>query len=299
MIRSLIPEVVHEITELQQAADRSRGMRYLRNWLIALVGLFTFITPLLLEAHDTWVETNTSIVRQGDVVFVDLKLGNHGNDHRDFKLASKITLAPCQLSVIGPAGRTTDLKPGIIDTGYAPKEGYWTNRFVTQEAGLHVVSHTLDTLHGTTRAIKSAKTFFVVSPKLDDLPDCDSGFDKPLRQSLELVPLINPVTAMGPLQPIRVKLFYQSKPLSGARVTFIPRGKTLAEGFDKEHEFLTDADGVASFTPQEGNIILVVVHHSVPDQKGDGYDKTHYTAALTFSVPQVGRVHGRAPSQSH
>lgn len=290
MIRSLIPQAVHEITGLQQAADRGRGTRRLRHWSITVVGLLAFITPLPTEAHDTWVETNTSVVRQGDVVFVDLKLGNHGNDHRDFKLASKITLAPCQLSVIGPAGKPIDLKPGIIDTGYAPKEGYWTNRFVTQEAGLHVVSHTLDTLHGTTRAIKSAKTFFIVSPKLDDLPDCDSGFDKPLGQSLELVPLNNPVTAMGPLQPIRVKLFYQSKPLAGARVTFIPRGTLLAEGLDKEHEFLTDADGVASFTPREGNVILVVVHHAVADQKGDGYDKTHYTAALTFSVPQVGRT---------
>lgn len=248
------------------------------------------LAPFVATAHDTWVETNTAVVRQGDVVFVDLKLGNHGNDHRDFKLASKISLAPVQLSVIGPDGSSFDLKTGIIDNGFGPKEGYWSNRFVTKEAGLHTVSHTLDTLHGTTRAIKSGKTYFVTSPKLDDVSASNTGFDKPLGHAMELVPLTNPVTAVGPNVPIRVKLLYQSKPLSGARVTFIPRGATLAEGFDKDHEALTDAEGNASFTPKEGNVVLVVVHHPVADQKGTGYEKTHYTATLTISVPQLSRV---------
>lgn len=251
--------------------------------------LLTFFCPLVVAAHDTWVETNTSLVRQGDVVFVDLKLGNHGNDHRDFKLASKISLAPCQLSVIGPEGKPVDLKPTIIDTGFAPKEGYWSSRFVTKEAGLHVVSHTLDTLHGTTRAIKSGKAYFLTSAKLDELPSISAGFDKPLGHVIELVPLTNPITAMGPNQPIRVKLLYQSKPLPAARVTFIPRGTVLAEGFDKDYEAMTDADGVASFTPKEGNVVLIVVHHPAADQKGDGYEKTHYTATLTVSVPQISR----------
>lgn len=248
------------------------------------------LAPFGASAHDTWVETNTAVVRQGDVVFVDLKLGNHGNDHRDFKLASKISLTPCQFAVIGPDGTSVDLKPGIIDNGFGPKEGYWSNRFVTKEAGLHTVSHTLETLHGTTRAIKSGKTYFVASPKLDEVAAIDAGFDKPLGHAMELVPLTHPVTAVGPNVPIRVKLIYQSKPLAGVRVTFIPRGATLAEGFDKDHEVMTDAEGHASFTPKEGNVVLVVVHYPVADQKGTGFDKTQYTATLTVSVPQRSRV---------
>jgi len=256
----------------------------MRNWIICLTVAFA---PLTAAAHDTWVEANTPLVRLGDVVHVDLKLGNHGNDHRDFKLASKITLAPCQLSVIGPDGKPVDLKPSIVDAGYAPKEGYWTSRFITKEAGLHTVVHTLNTLHGTTRAIKSGKTYFVASKKLDDVPTTDAGFDEPLGHPLELVPLANPVTAMGANQPIRVKLLYQSKPLADARVSFVPRGAVLAEGFDKDHEQMTDANGVASFTPKEGNVVLVVVHHPAPEQKGEGYEKTHYSATLTVAVPQL------------
>lgn len=257
--------------------------------ILTLAFTVTFV-PLMATAHDTWVETNSALIRQGDYVFVDLKLGNHGNDHRDFKLASKITLAPCQLSVICPDGKSVDLKSGIIDTGYAPKEGYWSNRFVAKESGLYVVSHTLDTVHGTTRGIKSGKTYFQVSQQLDAVPDIHTGFDKPLGHAMELVPLTNPVTDMAPDRPIRVKLIYQTKPLSGARVSFIPRGVTLAEGFDKDHEAITDSEGVASYTPKEGSVLLVVVHHPVADQKGDGFEKTQYTATLTISVPQVGRI---------
>lgn len=246
------------------------------------------LLPAVSQAHDTWVETNTAVVRAGELVHVDLKLGNHGNEHRDFKLASKITLDKCQLSIIDPEGQTVDLKPHLIDTGFTVKEGYWSGRYVTQAEGLHVVAHTTESLHGTTRGIKSGKTFFLASQKLDAVLETASGFDQPLGHPLELVPLVNPVTAMGPGQKLRVKLLYQGKPLPDARVSFVPRGVTLAEGFDKNYEQLTDAEGIAAYTPTEGNILLVVAHHPVADQQGEGYDKTHYAATLTVSVPQLG-----------
>jgi len=241
----------------------------------------------MATAHDTWVETNTSIVRKGELVHVDLKLGNHGNEHRDFKLASKIALDKCEISVISPQGQSTDMKPRMVDTGFTPKEGYWMGRFVSQSEGLHIVSHTCESKHGTTRGIKSAKTFFVAGQKLDAVPEIADGFDKPLGHPYELVPLVNPVTAMGPGQLIRVRVLYEGQPVPEARVSFIPRGVQLAEGFDKEYEQLTDKDGVATHTPKEGNLYLIVSHHHADDQKGEGYDKTQYSAALTIAVPQL------------
>ena len=80
-------------------------------------------------AHDTWVQTNTNLVRVGDAVHVDLLLGNHGNDHRDFRLAGKVPLDGAALETIDPQGNRFDLKPGLADTGYAPQEGFWTARF--------------------------------------------------------------------------------------------------------------------------------------------------------------------------
>ena len=241
----------------------------------------------LASAHDTWVETNTSIVRKGELVHVDLKLGNHGNEHRDFKLASKIALEKCEIAVIAPDGKSTDMKPKMVDTGYTAKEGYWTGRFATQSEGLHVVSHTCESGHGKTRGIKSAKTFFVVSQKLDAISENTEGFDKPQGHPYEIIPLVNPVTTMGPGQPMRVRVLYEGQPVSEARVSFIPRGVQLAEGFDKEYERLTDKEGIATFTPSEGNLYLIVSHRHADDQKGEGYDKTHYSASLTIAVPQL------------
>jgi len=242
-----------------------------------------------VAAHDTWVQTNTNVVRASDNVHVDLMLGNHGNDHRDFKLASKIDLDGCTLAVLAPDGKRYDLKDRLIDTGYTPREGFWTARFAGAQPGLYLVAHTSDKVvsYAPTRSVKSAKTFFVVSKSLDRVSPDNPGFDKPLGHALELVPETNPVTPMGPGTPIKVRLLYKGKPLANAQVSFIPRGESLSEGFDKRYERLTDEQGRAAFTPKEGNYYLVVAHRVEPKESGKGYESTKYSATLTVLVPQI------------
>ena len=238
-------------------------------------------------AHDTWVQTNTNLVRIEDAIYIDLMLGNHGNDHRDFKLASKVGLEGCTLEVVAPSGRKYDLKSGLVDRGYAPKEGYWSGRFVGADAGLYTVAHTVDAVHHQTRGIKSAKSYFVVSPSLDLVSADYEGYDRPVGHPLELVAEKNPVAPMGPGLPIAVKLLYHGKPLAKSRVSFIPRGVELAAEFDERYERMTDAEGRASFTPTEGDYFLIAAHRVEPEEKGDGYNRTQYAATLTVFVPQV------------
>jgi uncharacterized GH25 family protein len=240
-------------------------------------------------AHDSWVQTNTNVVRVGDNVHIDLMLGNHGNDHRDFKLAGKLDLTSCTFQVIAPDGRRYDLKDKLIDLGYAPKEGFWTARFAGAQPGLYMVAHTSDKVlhYAPTRSIKSAKAYFVVSKSLDKVTQDAPGFNKPLGHALELVPETNPLTPMGPGTPINVQLLYKGKPLPGARVSFIPRGETLAEDFDPRYERKTDAKGRASFTPKDGNFYLVVAHLQEAKEGGKDYTSTKYSATLTVLVPQV------------
>lgn len=250
------------------------------------LGLFWSLTA---NAHDTWVQTNTNIIRAGDAVYVDLMLGNHGNEHRDFKLASKTTLDGTKLGVIAPNGKRFDLKSQLVDVGYTPKEGFWTGRFAATEPGLYVVDHTRDSVvnHGTpTRSIKSGKTFFVVSKSLDKIPQEHAGYDRVLGHPLEIVPEANTVTPMGPDVPIRIKVLFQGKPLNQARVSFIPRGETLSEGFDANFERLTNDNGRCFFIPKSGNHYLVVVHHKT-DEKGTDYDSTSYSATLAVFVPEL------------
>ncbi len=237
-------------------------------------------------AHDTWVQSGPLVARYQDVVHIDLMLGNHGNNHRDFKLASKISLEPCTLELIQPDGSKTNLKDSITDMGSAPKEGFWTSRFVTQQLGFHQVLHTLDVLHGTTRAIKTSKTYFIASSCFGAIPTVGADRIQPLNKGLELV-VDGAIEAVAANRDLRLQLLWNGKPLPNVDVAFIPRGATLAEGRDSNYERTSDANGFVTFRPAEGNYVLAVAHHIATDEKGEGYDKTHYGATLVLPVPQV------------
>lgn len=254
---------------------------------IGSTALLFFLTATIF-AHDTWVQTNTNLVRPGDNIHIDLLLGNHGNNHRDFKLASKADPAASTLIVIDPDGKQYDVKDKLIDTGYAPTDGFWNARFTGTKPGLYLVAHTFDKVmsYGPVRAIKSAKTYYVASATLDKVSTNNPGFDKTLGHPLELVPETNPVTPMGPGTPIKVKLLFKGKPLPNTQVSFIPRGETLTKEFDKRYERMTDAQGRADFTPTAGNYYLVVAHVEEPTQ-GKGYTTIKYAATLTVFVPQI------------
>jgi uncharacterized GH25 family protein len=259
----------------------------MKNLLLALSAVLSLAGAAV--AHDAWLQTNRNVIRAGDNVHIDLLLGNHGNDHRDFKIAGKLDLAGATFHVIAPDGKRFDLKDKLIDLGYAPKEGFWTARFAADQPGLYLAAHTSDKVvhYAPVRSIRSAKTYFVVTKSLDKVPRDNPGFAKPLGHAFELVPETNPVTPMGPGTPIKVQMLYKGKPLPGARVSFIPRGETLTETFDKRYERMTDAKGHASFTPTDGNYYLVVAHRQEPKESGKGYQSTKYSATLTVLVPQT------------
>jgi uncharacterized GH25 family protein len=258
-------------------------MRYFQLTAICFI-LFSTVA----QAHDTWLQTNTNLVRTGDACHVDLLLGNHGNNHRDFKIAGKASLKHCTLEVLTPTGNRYDLADRLVDTGYTPTEGFWTARFVAAEPGLYLFAHKLDQVmsYAPVRAIKSAKTFFVANESLDRVSANPPGFDRVLGHDLEIVPTTNPVMPMGPEVPISICLYFKGKPLVGSTVSFIPRGIPLNTDFDDRFERKTDDQGRASFTPTTGNYILVSAHHEDPNAKGDGYDKTKYSATLTVFVPE-------------
>lgn len=264
-------------------------MKYLSNtpFFSVALGMILSSVAVVATAHDTWVQSSAPLVRPGDLVHVSLGLGNHGNNHRDFRFAGKLSsLEHATIEVIAPDGRRTDLIPSVIDLGYAPKEGFYSARHIVAEQGLHTVAHTLDTLHHTTRAIKSGKTHFLVAESLDRPEQPEGTLPAPLGHPLELVLESHPVLDCGPGQPIAVQLLFNGAPLPDHVVSFLPRGATLSEGFDPEYERTTDADGRCHYTPREGNLVLVVTHLMKPQETGEGYDKTAYAATLVVDVPQ-------------
>jgi uncharacterized GH25 family protein len=249
-----------------------------------LVSAFVLAINAPSFAHDAWIETSVSQVRTKEMVPAQLMLGNHGNHHRDFKLAGKINLAQSTFSMRLPDGETVDLKPTAFDTGLGPKDGYWSVRFVPQANGLHVLTHASEAQHGTKRAIKSAKTFFNAVTSLDS-PEPAKGFDQPVGDRLELVPVSDPTSASAH-QPVAVRVLWDGKPLPEARVSFVPRGQVLAEDFDPKFERKTNESGVAEWSADEGNLVLVVCHHET-DEAGNGYSMTEYCATMTLHVHEL------------
>lgn len=261
-----------------------RPTRRLSLSLAALLASLAAVSRI--SAHDTWVQASAALVRPDDLVHVDLCLGNHGNEHRDFKLAGKLgSLEGVTLAVVAPDGRATDLVPALVDLGYAPKEGFWSGRFVVAAPGLHCVAHTRAGLRHGKRSVKSGKAYFLAAESRDTLPEAPAA-PTPLGHPLEIVPETHPVVGMGPGRDITVRVLFRGRPVADQRVSFIPRGATLAADFDPEFERRTDDMGRCRYTPREGNFLLVVTRVEVPEEKGDGFDGTTYGATLFLDVPQ-------------
>ena len=268
-------------------SERPARRRGPPRWAAMLAVLFVAAAGTAAHAHDTWAQVSPRAVHTDDVVHVDLFLGNHGNDHRDFKIAGKLgSLEGVQVGVIGPDGRKTDLAADMVDLGYAPKEGFWSARFVPAAAGLHCVAHYREGVRHGALGFKGGKAYFLASESLDRPAAPDGKLPEPVGHPLELVLESHPVVGCGPGKPIRLRLLFKGRPLADQVVSFIPRGATLAEGFDAEHERKTDAEGRCSYTPKEGNLVLVVTHLVKPEEKGEGYDKASYAATLVLDVPQ-------------
>ena len=257
-------------------------------WTAMLAVLLVVVTATAsAHAHDTWLQASPRLVRPDDVVHIDLFLGNHGNEHRDFKVAGKLgSLEGVKIDVVGPDGRKTDLVPDMVDLGYAPKEGSWSGRFVPATEGLHCVALFREGVRHGAMGFKGAKTYFLASESLDRPAKPPATILEPLGHPLELILESHPVLDCGPGKPIEVTLLFKGLPMADHVVSFIPRGATLAEGFDPNHERKTDADGRCSYTPKEGNLVLVVAHYVDPEQKGDDYEKANYAATLVLDVPQ-------------
>ncbi len=240
-------------------------------------------------AHDAWLETDAALVRVGATVEVDLKLGNHGNQHRDFLLAGRLALDSVAWEALAPHGRRHDLKAGAVATAAAPKEGYWTSRCLAAEPGLHVFAHSMDRVmkHGkAVRSIRSAKAFVLASASLDRPVDpAPGGAAKPLGLPFEIVLDTCPVLGVAAGKPLAVRVLKAGKPAAAANVCFVPRGAVLKEGVDPDFERAADAAGKAVWTPTAPSTVLIVAHFAAPDEKAAEYESTLYAATAVVRVP--------------
>lgn len=254
---------------------------------LAALGLLAVSVGAL--AHDIWIEPTTGIVRSGDWLRLSLMLGNHGNEHRDFKLASKVSAGDQNLFVVDPKGQKYDLTPSLVDGGYTPQEGFWSARFQPDATGLYTAVSTFDKVmsYAPVRDIKCAKTYFVVSKSLDKVAISNPGFEKVFGAPFELVPVTNPVTPMGPGEVLKVRVLFKGKPLAGVKVGFVPRGAEAKGDLDPAYQKVSAADGTVQMTLKEANTYLVAAHWNDKSASGEGYQSINYSATICLIVPGI------------
>lgn len=238
-------------------------------------------------AHDVWLQTNASKVRTGQNIHIDVRLGNHGNHHRDFKLAGRVDLNWLSVDLVSPDGTKIDLRSNMFATASAEKEGYWTVPVRVSQPGVHYVVESLERVmnHGKmVRGIRTAKTYFLAADSLDAAVLDDHIHTQPAGLPFELVMQTCPVSEATVGQPITVEVLHHGKPLADCVISFIPEGVELSGEFDPDYEFRSDSDGRVTFVPKTGNRYLIVAHHTAEDEKSDEYEYTSYASTMTLHV---------------
>jgi len=256
--------------------------------ILTAVTSLLLLLPVAAHSHDLWSQSNTSLVRTGEVVHVGLCLGNHGNHHRDFMLAGRVSLDWIAADLVAPDGTRLDLRGDVTATASAEKEGYWSCPVIPETPGVYCIAMSLDRVmqHGKSiRGVRTAKSYFLASETLDNATLTSHSHDQPLGLPFELVLKTCPFTETQAGQPIIVQVLHQGKPISDVVVSFVPQGTTLAGDFDSQYEFRTNNEGVAKFVPTSGNRYLIVAHHTAEDEKSDEYESTSYASTITLHVP--------------
>lgn len=253
-------------------------------WIGQLAGLALMSQAL---AHDIWIEANQSLIRSGSQISLALMLGNHGNHHRDFRLASKVPAGQQDLRILNPGGKFLDLTPSLVDNGYEPKEGFWSATFQAQEPGIYQAVSLFDQVmsYAPVRDIKCAKAYFAVAASLDRPVRVDKGFQQRVGAELELVPITNPIYGLGSGSEFSVQLIYKGKPLAGSVVSFIPKGVNLHGDIDEAYEVKTNSKGVSTLTLKQAGQWLLAAHIKDESAKGNGYNSIGYSATIHLLVP--------------
>ena len=179
-------------------------------------------------AHDGWIPSNVPRVSVGDMCYIDMQFGNHGNTHRDYKIwGSKWDMTRATFALHTPAGDVVDLKDRVIDVGvnelktvggipYRDVNGYLVASFQADQKGIYIADVRQDVVvsYAPERSIKCTKAVVGAVPSTEG-HEALRGYDKTLSQVLEIVPLNDP-TSLAVGDTLIVQVLFKGAPLADA-----------------------------------------------------------------------------------
>jgi len=265
--------------------------------------LLTVLASLILSgssltlAHDGWVQSNSPIVRVGDVAYMDLQFGNHGNMHRDYRLywkwdASNPTFS---LKVHPPKGAPIDLTSKVTYLGTPPggtpqNLGYYVSSFLAEQRGAYITDARQTSIlkyaqdPGPHRSIKGAKTVITAVDAISaGQGNKSSDFGRVVGQTLEIVPLSDPAQAYAGGN-MTLQVLYQGQPQANQMISMVPRTKTPPATMGPPYDLMTDMSGKVTFQLQDPDYYLFTTHYTDNTQTAPEYIYTAYGATLTMIV---------------
>ncbi len=252
--------------------------------------LWALSAPALL-AHNFWIEPTTFTPAPGQRVAVRLRVGVELQGDpvpRDPKLIKRfVAVGPSgEAPVPGvpntePAGFEAFSAPGlytiVYDSGRSPVE-LDAAKFETylKEEGLETVAAARARQGKSAAAAK--EVFSRCAKALIAVGGPGSGHDRVFGQRLELVAEKNPYTLAGGGE-LPVRLLYEGKPLAGALVMALQRGRP-----DKIAA-RSDSKGRVTLKLDRPGFWLIKAVHMIPAPADVGADWESLWASLTFALP--------------
>jgi uncharacterized GH25 family protein len=227
-----------------------------------LVGLLLICSSA--AAHDFWIQPDSYRCEPGISVPVTLQVG-HGPSRQRSQLPLRRI---ARFAAVTPDGTAVDLRGGL-NLGASTEDG--EVRF--QIPGTHVIVLETD---NHARTLDGLESYSRHSKALIQVGSAQSvQATQPLGMVLEIVPDVNPYSAVGAL-PIHV--LFAGAPLAGARVE-LTNLEHDAEPFETH---LTGSDGRASFAiPQSGKWLLNVIWQK-RQASGQDTEFETYFSSLSF-----------------
>ena len=261
-------------------------MRYFGGWLL----LWALSAPALL-AHNFWIEPTTFTPAPGQRVAVRLRVGAELQGDpvpRDPSLIKRfVAVGPSgEAPVPGvpntePAGFESFSAPGlytiVYESGRSPVEldAAKFEQYLKEE-GLEKIAAARARQGKSTAGAK--EVFSRCAKALIAVGGPGSGHDRVFGQRIELVAEKNPYTLAGGGE-LPVRLLYQGKPLAGALVMALQRGRP-----DKITA-RSDSKGRATLKLDRPGFWLIKAVHMIPAPADAGADWESLWASLTFALP--------------
>ena len=258
---------------------------------LTLVTLCLLIAPA--SAHDGWLEAHPFLVERGQPVSIFLMFGNHGNDHRSYRLAGKWQSDYVTVFVTGPAGPAVNLTGQMTDLGDAddvgPKgpKGFHLVPFVASQEGVYIALATqareLQSDGQKFRSIATAKVVFAAlrAPGVAAAARL-TGFDRVVggAEVLEIVPMTNPL-ALRSGESITLQVRQRGQLAPGQAISIIRR----IAGAASAQTLTTDDRGQVTVVTGAADYYLARVSLEERTESGPGQvEKRVYAAAYVFPV---------------